>query len=613
MPQTISLIGSGSTAIGFLLETLSLINSAQIDEKQAKDLVVNIFEESALLGAGAPYDLTKTGFQLITNIRNNSGTLPKSGADYLQWLEENRDFIGKVFDKIFAQRLAAKIAKAPEKEDLFCQSYAAIAKNFKEKYLNLDDSAKTYHPRILYGIYRVALFEKVVEELRARGVVINEYGKSKVAGFQQGADGKFQLKIESPDEAPFAETDFVLFAGGMVEKAPQLVHANFLSSQFPEENLRAQLEKLVEEAKKTNKKEIKLGILGSSLSAIDAVRTIYYEKIFQGQPDFEIDGIKIKIDLISRDGRLPKVRAAYAPFDYKKDGGVLPEISMLKEVRELYKENDKIHLWQVLEICAQKMAIFYRHFGQENAAQVALDFATSIRDKKENYQEILEEFAKLEGAQGFSQLKAELARAENGDVEKMLGYQVAYGLAAPTHPEILALLNEDDKKIYQEYFATLHNLNDSPMPAPVAQNLLQLHEQGLVDIVKLGHKEKELRSKDGQLFVVDEDGESHDYDFVIRANGYVKDLQHSESEFHQKIGGGSNPKVLAPYQAGIGVAAAQEFGKNAADELMSMIFGEKMERPQELDLKAQQPQQIIKHLGAMQIVAESLKGKAISQ
>lgn len=611
MPQTISLIGSGSTSIGFLLETLSLINSAQIDEKEAGDLVINIFEESSLLGAGAPYDLTKTGFQLITNIRNNSGTLPKSGADYLEWLKENRDFVGEVFDKIFAQRLAEKIAKAPDKKDLFRQSYAAIAKNFKQKYLNLDDSAKTYHPRILYGIYRAALFEKIVEELRARGVVINEYGNSKVVNFRQSADEKFQLELNSHDEMRLAETDFVLFAGGMVEKAAQLVHENFLSSQFPEKNLRARLEKLAQEAKKTDKKEIRLGILGSSLSAIDAVRAVYYEKIFQGQPDFEIDGIKIKINLISRDGRLPRVRATYAPFDYKKDGGVFPEISMLKEARELYEENGKIHLWQILEICAQKIAIFYDHFGQKPAAQAAFNFATFIRDKKENYQEILEEFAKLEGVQGFSQLKAELARAESGDVEKMLGYQVAYGLAAPAHPAILALLSENDKKIYQEYFATLHNLNDSPMPAPVAQDLLSLHELGLVDIIKLGHRANALCSEGDRFSIIDEDGEDHDYDFVIRADGYVKDLQHSESGLHQQIGGGKNPKVLAPYQAGIGVAAAQEFGKNAADELMSMIFDRKMVRPQEPDLKARQPQQVVKHLEAMQLA--TTRGKAFTQ
>jgi len=536
----ISLIGSGSTAIGFLLQTLTLINSAQINEEQAGALVINIFEESSILGAGTPYDPSKTGFQLILNIRNNSGTLPQSGADFLEWLKINRKFIDDVFDKIFAQRLAEKIARNPDKEGLFRASYAAISKHFKEKYLNLDDSVKSYHPRILYGIYRVALFEQIVEALAAKGVSINLHGKSKVVDFRQNLNQEFELLIEG---AHSIKTDFVLFAGGMVEKASSLMHENFIASQLPEENLRARIEKLIEDAS-GGKREIKIGIIGSSLSAVDAVRTIYYEKIFQGQLDFEIDDIKIKTDFISRDGRLPKVRAAFAPFDFKKDGGTFPEISALKEARELHKKSGKIHLWQILKICAEKIEIFYRYFGQEYQASRAQSFAKFIEDQKENYPAILEEFAKFEDAKGFLQLETDLQKAMSGDARGLLGYQVAYGLAAPAHPEILALLSDDDKKIYQEYFATLHNLNDSPMPAPVAQDLLELHKKGLVDIIKLCHREDELINEGDRFFIIDESGARHEYDLAIRADGYVKSLQDSCETLHEQITSIDNPKIF---------------------------------------------------------------------
>jgi len=586
--HSISLIGGGSTTVGFLLEILALIKSGQISPKEASELVINIHEESSILGAGAPYDLTKTGFQLISNIRNISGTLPQNGADFLQWLEVNKEFVGQVFDKIFEQRLAARIAKEPDKEKQFRQSYEVIIGSFKEKYLNLGDSAKTYHPRILYGIYRVALFEQIVEDLRQKGVVINQHGKSKIVNFNENSKGKFELVSSGPQTT---ESDFVLFAGGMVEKAPGIIHENFLPSQWPEENLIAQLEKALKKAEESGRHKIEIAILGSSLTAIDAVRTILFDKIFQ--KDLRPADIEIKISLLSRDGRLPKVRAAYAPFDYKNDGKTFPAISILEEVQELHKTSGQVHLWQILKMCAEKMAVFYRHFGQEEKAQKAQGFASFIADKENNYAAILEKFSQLEGSQGFSQLELELKNAISGDVEGLLGYQVAYGLIGPARPEILALLNADDKKIYQEFFATLHNFNDSPMPIPVAEDLLKLHKQGMVDIVKLGRADTPL--------------EIEKYDLFVRADGYVKTLDQSPAPLHQQIAKyADHAKVFAPYQPGIGVNAAQEFGKDAADKIMSMITGRKIEKTSAPEIKTDRvPRQVVAHLETMQLLSSS--------
>lgn len=597
MTHIISLIGSGPTTIGFLLELLALIESQKISDEQAQQLVINIFEESSLLGAGAPYDLTKTGFQHISNIRNNSGTLPQSGADFMQWISANKDFIEQVFNKIFAQRLNEKISKQPDKEATFRQSYEAIKANFKERYLNLNDSQRTYHPRILYGIYRVALFEKIVGLLEEKGVVINQYAKTKVVDFAQNPNQKFTLTFENITGESSTESDFVLLASGMAEKLPEIVDENFLPSQWPESLLIAQVEKMVDKAKKSNLPQIEIGILGSSLSAIEAVRTIFYERIFQGKADFELNGVAVKIDLISRSGLLPKVRAAYAPFDYKKQGGKFPEISILQEARDLKEQEGEIHLWQILQMCAQKTEVFYRYFGHEAQAMEARRIAKFVGEAKENYPAILQEFAKLESPNSFKQLEIDIKKAKEGDMGKLLGHQVAYGLIGMANPEILKLLNQEDRNLYDEFFSTLHNLQDSPMPIPVAEELLGLHKAGLVNVVRMGYQKSGVKAQGSRFTITDENGATHTYGALVRADGYVKELEKSGDKLHQKIAEQeNNERVFAPYQAGIGVLAAQNFGGEVAGKIMTIISGKKITPAANLEVRVtEKPKGVIQH------------------
>lgn len=239
----LAIIGGGSTAISFLAQFIDLIQT----QSGNSNLHIIVFEPSPTIGPGGPY-----GSDLSSNLLNIPAGKMSAYAQhrdhFLAWMQRQSD---------------------------------VLLQNYDVKKINADD----FVARPLFGLYLQDVWQKTLLKATKMGITLRHVQDTICRITRSPIDGP---QLHTPQGSLHWASRVVLCNGNLPSIAfPHLEkHPNYFNSPYP-------VRTLVD----TIPKNSKVGIIGTSLSAIDAIVALKQQ------------GHTGEIIATSRNGRLPSVRS----------------------------------------------------------------------------------------------------------------------------------------------------------------------------------------------------------------------------------------------------------------------------------------------------------------
>ena len=554
MPK-IALIGSGPAGIGFLNNLLEQLESENLTTKQKwglRNSEIHIFEKSLLMGAGLPYDQSMTDPEHLLNIPTNTSYINRFTPGFHEWASTNQEVIKNRFKQIYDQRLADKIKKFPDKEPELREHYRKMWHSVETRYLDLGKGL-AFHPRIIYGAYQMEIFEAAFIKLREKGITIILHPGTEATSLSENADKSLNLGFEQEGVATKPiRCDQVVIASGKWHNPGRIKSNRYLAEIWPAEKMREKLSQVIEEETDKENEAIKIAVEGASLTAVDAVKTIFCDGRFEEIEDeeetkenleeesksqknkklkfapFSFSSL-ITVDMMSREGIFRGVNAENR--GYLKMANLPENCRITQEmINNLPRdENDKIHLWQVADLVISTMENSYRFFKEEEKAQKAAEIKNFIIENKNNYAAIAERLFSMRNNNSFQQLEEDIKMAENGDVVDgyLVWQELLYRLEDST-----SYVNHlpDEEKIFRNNMNTFWSIFSAPMPLESAKEMLALHKAGVLDIMAIGHEAAATIKENGKVSFG-----NREYDLVINAAGLGAKLEENPSPLYKSM------------------------------------------------------------------------------
>ncbi|WP_255713346.1 FAD/NAD(P)-binding protein [Pedobacter sp. Leaf132] len=225
---------------------------------------IDIFEKTTQLGAGMPYSELGANTEHITNVSGNE--IPELVTSVADWIES------------LPKELLDRFALSPEKYN----DYKVM-------------------PRLLFGMYLQNQFELLLNAAKDKGIAVNVYLKTEVIDIIDIPD-RNQVAVKT-NKQTVTEYDYIVICTGHTwPKKLEGKVSGYFDSPYPPSKL----------AFKANHP---IAIKGSSLTAIDAIRTLArhngkFNKDKSGRVSFakNEDSPDFKMIMHSRNGMLPAVR-----------------------------------------------------------------------------------------------------------------------------------------------------------------------------------------------------------------------------------------------------------------------------------------------------------------
>lgn len=602
-PKTIGVVGSGSAIIGFLYGLGQKIKKGEISPPFPR---ITIFEKSAIAGSGLPYDASMTSPEHLFNVHIQSGSIlpiiPDSDelrADrdgFINWLqkEETKKYLRSEFEKIFFERFKRAykikfgndykgknifgITEEEEKENSQSQD-VKIAEmisfhrgKFNSYVEKIEKDAKNQYgflPRIVYGFYSKALFDYQVRELEKLGVQVVVRTETEVTSIAQGNDERVLLHTQSAKkrdevigEQGYVFVDNIFMASGLwqEEKSPYK-NPNYVHNIWPADKVEELIEAAIKKAKEEHRDSIHIAIKGTSLSAVDMMRTCFKDGTV-------VDGVKIYVDMCSRGGRFQAIKGNFRwlneevqqympqalervfanrrlkgfkktePFERKAFfGDLITNITTLLNT-ELQKDNNnpkQIHLWQVLDLFLEILQAAYECNNLTDKAEQIEDLRNQVIANKENYQATILLMKSLQKENPFEQLEEDLKSAKDGDKNQngnyifqhifdMFDYSASYVKNLPA----------DEKMFLKHFGREFMGPFSAAMPAESGEDILDKAGSDNLKVRALGRKAKFDIPHEGQMKIIDSAGKSKDYDIIINAGG-VKISKDTSSTLYKSV------------------------------------------------------------------------------
>lgn len=455
----IAIIGSGPTAIYTLAGLV----------RAAPTLLVSIFEIEADPGKGTPYHPHINDRAMLANIA--SVELPAICATLVEWLRRQPD--------TDLARLGVERADIHE---------------------------RAFYPRVVLGEYLQSQFKELVEIGRANGHVIEVKPRHRVVDIELQTDD-IHLTVDMPDgERRDYGFDQVVMATG--HNWPETTEAKpgYFISPWPAPVLKSIGPGAV-------------GILGTSLSAIDALITVatahgafYLDDGGQLQFQGAAASAKFKACLMSRKGLLPEADF-YCPYPYEP-----LHCCTIEAVRNLIRRGSKGLLDEVFELFKREIAFCDPGYaGKIGLAMLKIESLAPAY------------FADREAADPFVWAASNLAEAEQNKTQK---YTVAWRYAILRMHEVVALavphLDEEDLVRFHKHFKSVFVDDYATVPHQSIQRLLALRRAGKLGILKLGSDYEIVTDGVERGAIVRYEGNEASFDAFIDATGQaslsVRDL-----------------------------------------------------------------------------------------
>ncbi len=594
---TIAIVGSGSSSLGYIDGLIAKL--ALLPKDQQRQFRLEIFEKSPIAGSGLPYDKTIASLEHLINIHTVSTSMPAIAFSedeqekddaikrkaFFKWInnQENKDYIEKEFQKVFFDRFkkAYKRKYGDFSEDLFEgkmifdegfeQSEFYKINHDEEGFLEMLDyhrkkfatykskveasykEEKGFLPRIVYGFYAKALFDYKVAMLAK--IIGPENIRIRTSTEVNGIEGVKTPKLRLKYGQESSEFDNVFIATGLWQEEPQAQEDDkYVSNIWPISNVENALEKAIDSAKKQGKKEARIAIKGTALSAIDVVRTIFKD----GK---EVDGVKLKVDMISRNGRLQKVKGnftwliqewtKYFPqalesvfkeyglegqfdFNYRDEkvthdqlnaGTHMAKLSQQiakitqkivadnkeKLIKEGKEPKDVFYMWQAVKLFFQIAQKAYENAAQSEEgerkaglvekAKYSRFMADFVEKNQNNYKLILDELFRFQDSNPFVQLEKDLAASQIGDTKDGdYIFENIYGLFMENIA--FAKYLPKDELIFRKFYSrSFLGPLGAAMPPESAQHFLDLHKENVLDAKSVGYNQDSLRDMGYDLII----------------------------------------------------------------------------------------------------------------
>ncbi|QIL41105.1 hypothetical protein G7074_18635 [Pedobacter sp. HDW13] len=416
--KRIAIIGGGPSAL-FMYKRLV--------ESKRKDLQIDIFERKDYLGAGMPYSTEGANNEHITNVSDNE--IPVIFNSIAEWV------------KTAPKPLLKKFDIDPQKFN----EYKVL-------------------PRLFFGEYLIAQFELLRSFATKKGIITKVHLNTVVEDVIDHPRKK-EVVVKLQEGGWFEFDSLIICTGHNWPKKYEGKIEGYFDSPYPPQKMLLKLNHPV-------------GLMGSSLTAIDAVRTLAkangkFINAKDGKLSYELnkDSEGFKLIMHSRNGLLPAIR-----FHLEDPHLGKGETLLKTEIQEHIKANDG---FVSLDFLFEQN--FKARFIKEDPG-----FYKKIKDLT------LEEFvanmmASREKKEPFELFKQEYIEAEKSIRKKKSVYwKEALAILSFTMNYPAKYLSAEDMERLQKVLMPLISIVIAFVPQSSCRILFALHDAGILEIIEVG-------------------------------------------------------------------------------------------------------------------------------
>ena len=413
-------------------------------ETKRQDIQITIFEKNGRLGAGMPYSREGAGEEHITNVSGNE--IPKLITPLSDWI-------------------------------------STVPKDTLKKFHIDPDRFNDYKvlPRLLFGQYLADQFELLQHQATERGVAFEVNYHSKVTDIIDYPDERV-VYVEINGEKRFAFDHVVTCTGHHWPVKYEGKVPNFFDSPYPPEKLSLRLDHAV-------------AIKGSSLTAVDAVRTLarhngIFDRNKDGKLIYSLDTVSPNFKMImhTRHGMLPAVRFHLEDSHLTNKSLLSPgELAAHIAANGGFLSLDFVFENDFKLPVKEKDPAFYEKI-KDMRLEEFVDAMLELREELDPFQLLKAEYAEAEKS---------IKRRESIYWKEMLGV-LSFALNYPAK-----YLSAEDMKRLKKSLAPLISLVIAYMPQSSSEELIALHDAGVLGLFTVG--------EDSEVVAVAEGGARYNY------------------------------------------------------------------------------------------------------
>lgn len=401
---------------------------------------VRIFEKGNQLGAGMPYSSSGANDEHVTNVSANE-------------IPELEQSIGEWIKQVHPHTLA----------------------RFKIDLSHFHDYKVL--PRLLFGEYLADQFALLAKKAANIGIDLQIFYNSQVVDILDQPANK-SVTVVLADNSSCAFDHLVLCSGHLWPKRHEDKIKGYYDSPYPPAKLKQILNHPV-------------AIRGASLTAIDAMRTLArqhgsYLISDMGRLYYQLNDPKsdFKIVLHSREGLLPGVRFHLEDSILGKDSIFTPdEIKAIRKANEGFVPLDLAFEEKFLKPLSKQDPVFYQKI-KDLPMEDFVDKVMELRERLDPFQLFRSEYK--EAAQSI--------RRHQSVYWKELLCGLSYTLNYPAK-----YFSAEDMLRLKKKLMPLISLLIAFVPQSSAEELLALHDAGVLDLVAVGAESKVVPQQEGGI------------------------------------------------------------------------------------------------------------------
>ncbi|MFC3199786.1 FAD/NAD(P)-binding protein [Parapedobacter deserti] len=418
---TIAIVGAGASGVACLIQlVIKHIVSAKIDP-----ISIILFEKRNEFGPGLAYGTGQEGHLLNTRA-GLMGIFPDEPLHFVQWMQSHQQSLGNRLDQ------------------------------------HIHPNA--YPPRMRYGEYVQAMLNYYQQEAGRHGITVKKE-RAEIIDAEITGDQKVIL-VASGCNRYIA--DYVILATGN-PRSNNFTHLENLHAYIPSPWPAGRILTTVTD------KYARVGIVGSSLTAIDAMITLVE------------NGHKGTISFFSLEGLLPRVQPPIeAPYERK--------ILTLSNIRKLIRETQR-------PLRVKDLIRFLRAEAEQHLQQ-QVNWKAEERRGKDPLKLLTKDIQDALGGHSIVQ-------------------RILYSLRYESYP-IWKMLPADQKLLFGKWIKTDVDINWHAIPMENGIKLKQMLESG--QLLVIGHSD-DIEWNGNHFILKTNDGKSYRADFVINASGPATSLQ----------------------------------------------------------------------------------------